>query len=102
MRRRAVGWLLALACAAGGCAGEKAPEQRPTVRRPATGSQADAETLGHEVFDLVDRAVDYRGERALFQMSPRANCLGVDPELQGVLGAMRSQIAGAQDYVPAA
>ena len=23
--------------------------------------QADAETLGHEVFDLVDRAVDYRG-----------------------------------------
>ncbi|HVL18790.1 MAG TPA: hypothetical protein VM387_12360 [Gemmatimonadales bacterium] len=61
MRRRAVGWLLALACAAGGCAGEKAPEQRPTVRRPATGSQADAETLGHEVFDLVDRAVDYRG-----------------------------------------
>ena len=59
--RRAVGWLLALACAAGGCAGEKAPEQRPTVRRPATGSQADAETLGHEVFDLVDRAVDYRG-----------------------------------------
>ena len=41
MSRSAVGWLLALACAAGGCAGEKAAEQRPTVRRPATGRQAD-------------------------------------------------------------
>jgi hypothetical protein len=61
MSRRAVGWLLALAWAAGGCAGDKAAEQRPTVRRPATGSQADAESLGREVFDLVDRAVDYRG-----------------------------------------
>jgi hypothetical protein len=61
MSRRALGWLLALAWAAGGCAGEKAAEQRPTVRRPASGSQADAQTLGREVFDLVDRAVDYRG-----------------------------------------
>ena len=61
MSRSAIGWLLALACAAGGCAGEKAAEQRPTVRRPATGRQADAETLGREVFELVDRAVDYRG-----------------------------------------
>jgi hypothetical protein len=59
--RRAVGWLLALACAAGGCAGEKSPEQRPTVRRASTGSQADAEPLGHEVCVRVDRAVDYRG-----------------------------------------
>jgi hypothetical protein len=61
MSRRAVGWLLALAWAAGGCAGDKAAEQRPTVRRTVTGSQADAESLGREVFDLVDRAVDYRG-----------------------------------------
>ena len=61
MSRRTLGWLLALAWAAGGCAGEKAPEQRPTARQPATGPQADAETLGREVFDLVDRAVDYRG-----------------------------------------
>jgi hypothetical protein len=59
--RRAVGWLLALACAAGGCSGGKAAEQKPTVRRAATGSQADADALGQEVFDLVDRAVDYRG-----------------------------------------
>jgi hypothetical protein len=61
MSRRAIAWLLALAWAAGGCAGEKAAEQRPTARRPASGPQADAETLGREVFDLVDRAVDYRG-----------------------------------------
>jgi len=61
MSRRALGWLLALAWAAGGCAGDKAAEHRPTVRRPVTGSQADAESLGREVFDLVDRAVDYRG-----------------------------------------
>ena len=61
MSRRGLGWLLALAWAAGGCAGDKAAEQRSTVRRPVIGSQADAESLGREVFDLVDRAVDYRG-----------------------------------------
>jgi hypothetical protein len=61
MSRRAVGWLLALAWAAGGCAGDKAPEPRATTRRPATGPEADAEALGREVFELVDRAVDYRG-----------------------------------------
>jgi hypothetical protein len=61
MSRRALGWLLALAWAAGGCSGEKVGEQKPTVRRAATGSQADADALGQEVFELVDRAVDYRG-----------------------------------------
>lgn len=61
MSRRGLGWLLALAWAAGGCAGDKAAEQRPTARRAATGPQADAESLGREVFELVDRAVDYRG-----------------------------------------
>jgi hypothetical protein len=61
MSRRALGWLLALAWAAGGCSGEKAAVQKPTVRRAATGPQADADALGQEVFDLVDRAVDYRG-----------------------------------------
>jgi len=61
MSRRAVGWLLALAWAAGGCAEDKAPEARATVRRPASGPEADAEVLGREVFDLVDRAVDFRG-----------------------------------------
>jgi hypothetical protein len=61
MRRRAVEWLLALAWAAGGCGGEKTPESSLAARRPATGLQADAEMLGREVFELVDRAIDYRG-----------------------------------------
>jgi hypothetical protein len=61
MSRRTVGWLLALAWAAGGCAADKAPEPKASVRRSATGPQADADALGREVFELVDRAVDYRG-----------------------------------------
>jgi hypothetical protein len=61
MRRRAVGWLLALVWVAGGCAGDKTPEARPTARRPMSGPEADAAALGREVFELVDRAVDYRG-----------------------------------------
>ena len=44
-------------------------------------------------FTQLSPVVDYRGLRALFHMSPVAACLGVDPELQGVLGAMREQIA---------
>jgi hypothetical protein len=61
MSHRAVGWLLALAWAAGGCAGDKAPEPRATGRRLETGPQADADALAREVLELVDRAVDYRG-----------------------------------------
>jgi hypothetical protein len=61
MNRRAVGWLLALGWAAAGCAGDKAPEQRPVSNRPTSGPEADAEALGREVFELVDRAVDFRG-----------------------------------------
>jgi hypothetical protein len=61
MSRRALGCLLALAWAAGGCGDGKAPEARAAARRPATGSEAEANALGREVFELVDRAVDYRG-----------------------------------------
>jgi hypothetical protein len=61
MSGRTVGWLLALAWAAGGCAADKAPAPRGSVRRVAAGPQADADALGREVFELVDRAVDYRG-----------------------------------------
>jgi len=61
MSRRALGCLLALAWAAVGCGGDKAPETRAAARRPAAGPQADADVLGREVFDLVDRAVDFRG-----------------------------------------
>ncbi len=35
------------------------PADRPASNLPA--DQRDAETLGREVFELVDRAVDYRG-----------------------------------------
>ena len=61
MSRRAVGGLLAIAWAAGGCAGDKAPEPRAAARHAETGPQGDADALAREVFELVDRAVDYRG-----------------------------------------
>jgi hypothetical protein len=61
MSRRTVGWLLALAWAAGGCAGDKAPEAKASVRRAMSGPEGDAAALGREIFELVDRAVDYRG-----------------------------------------
>jgi hypothetical protein len=54
--------LLAIACLVTACGGEEkgsAMEQEPKVTIPA--DQADAETLGREVLELVDRAVDYRG-----------------------------------------
>jgi len=47
-------------------------------------------------FTQLSPVVNYRGRRALFHISPLATCHGVDPEFQGVLGAMRSQIAGAE------
>ena len=63
MSRRAVGWLLALACAAGACgpARNGSPRRGRRCGAPPPAPQADAEALGREVFDLVDRAVDYRG-----------------------------------------
>jgi hypothetical protein len=54
--------LLAVACLVTACGGEEnrsAAQQEPKVTLPA--DQADAEALGREVLDLVDRAVDYRG-----------------------------------------
>lgn len=50
-----------LALAAAGCGADKSSTQ---VREPATRvapEQRDAEQLGREVFELVDRAIDYRG-----------------------------------------
>jgi len=44
-------------------------------------------------FRQVSQIVEFRGTRALFQMSPHATCLEVHPELQGILGAIRSRIA---------
>jgi hypothetical protein len=52
----AIAWLVA---ACGGDEGRSAAQQEPRIALPA--DQADAETLGREVLELVDRAVDYRG-----------------------------------------
>ena len=60
---RAALWLaLAVAVAAGACNKEGA-ERAPTVSDdPALPpDQRDAEALGREVLELVDRAIDYRG-----------------------------------------
>jgi hypothetical protein len=59
---RPISWLpaLLLAVVLAGCdnAGSKT---RTTERSPLSPDQRDAEILGREIFDLVDRAVDYRG-----------------------------------------
>ena len=61
MGRAAAGAVLALvllaACGAKEAARPTADDSRPDLPR----DRQDAETLGREVFDLVDRAVDYRG-----------------------------------------
>jgi hypothetical protein len=51
--------LLALLTACGSNEGARA--QPAEVRADLPRDQEEAETLGHEVFDLVDRAIDYRG-----------------------------------------
>jgi hypothetical protein len=51
--------LLALLTACG--SKEEARAQPAEVRADLPRDQEEAETLGHEVFDLVDRAIDYRG-----------------------------------------
>jgi hypothetical protein len=54
--------LLALACLVAACGSEDAPKKdAPPPRTDLPADQMDAETLGQEVLDLVDRAVDYRG-----------------------------------------
>src|SRR3954468_20674220 len=61
---RPISWLpsllLLLALVVAGCdnAGSKT---RTTERSPLSPDQRDAEILGREIFDLIDRAVDYRG-----------------------------------------
>ncbi|MGH7499263.1 MAG: hypothetical protein ACREL3_10485 [Gemmatimonadales bacterium] len=60
MRRSAAGLVVLLMLA--GCGEDEAG--RPAAREPKSdlpADQRDAETLGGEVFELVDRAVDYRG-----------------------------------------
>jgi hypothetical protein len=52
----AIGWL---AAACGGDETGKGEQQESRISLPP--DQADAETLGREVLELVDRAIDYRG-----------------------------------------
>jgi hypothetical protein len=54
--------VLALVCLVAACGDKEGPRnaaQQPKPDLPA--DQLDAETLGREVLELVDRAVDYRG-----------------------------------------
>lgn len=57
-------WLppLLLALAAAACSGQAEPKSRGgAAGRGLSSDQRDAETLGREIFDLVDRAMDYKG-----------------------------------------
>ena len=61
---RLISWLpaLLLALAFAGCGDQAGLKSRiASARSQLTPDQRDAETLGREIFDLVDRAVDYRG-----------------------------------------
>ena len=62
MGRAAAAAVLALVLLAAGCgAKEAARAPAGAARQNLPRDRQDAETLGREVFDLVDRAVDYRG-----------------------------------------
>jgi hypothetical protein len=59
---RPISWLpaLLLALVVAGCDNADS-KTRTAERSPLSPDQRDAEILGREIFDLVDRAVDYRG-----------------------------------------
>jgi hypothetical protein len=61
MTRPRIRSLLAIACLVAACGDgeDRSAAQQPKVT--ISGDQADVETLGREVLELVDRAVDYRG-----------------------------------------
>jgi N-acyl amino acid synthase of PEP-CTERM/exosortase system len=52
---------------------------------------AQLRTYGIHFAQLTDE-VSYRGRRALFGMTPLVACREIDPDLQGVLGALRARI----------
>ena len=60
MRVRLIAALAALALVVAGCS-DKTGQKSRTTESPLSPDQRDAEVLGREIFDLVDRAVDYRG-----------------------------------------
>jgi hypothetical protein len=62
MKRLRVWPVMALVCLAAACGdkdGSRSPAQQPKSDLPP--EQLDVETLGREVLELVDRAVDYKG-----------------------------------------
>jgi hypothetical protein len=56
-----LGLALALVGLLAACGNENEPKAAPPTRSELPPDQVDAETLGLEVLELVDRAVDYRG-----------------------------------------
>jgi len=61
MRRAAAGRLLALVLLAACAAKESNQSRRSEPAADLPPDRRDAELLGREVFELVDRAIDYRG-----------------------------------------
>jgi hypothetical protein len=61
MRSRRVWLVWALVGLAAACGEGEEPKGAPQPRSQLPPDQQDAETLGKEVLELVDRAVDYRG-----------------------------------------
>jgi hypothetical protein len=60
--RRSGRWLALALTLAPGCAAEDRAKPEPRVREAdLPPDRRDAESLGREVFELVDRAMDYRG-----------------------------------------
>jgi hypothetical protein len=53
--------VLLTALALGGCGGTGSSSSRPPLSSQLTPEERDVRILGREIFDLVDRAVDYRG-----------------------------------------
>jgi len=62
MSRAAAGGVLAVAVLVAACGTKDAARPQEVEARPTLlHDQQDAETLGREIFELVDRAIDYRG-----------------------------------------
>ncbi len=62
MSRAAAGVVLALVVLVAACGAKESARPQEAEARPALPrDEQDAETLGREIFELVDRAIDYRG-----------------------------------------
>jgi hypothetical protein len=61
MKGRLCWSVLLTALALAGCSGTGSSSSRPPASSQLTPEQRDVQALGREIFDLVDRAVDYRG-----------------------------------------